>query len=887
MSKKGPASHDITKFFSKVPANAVSPVKIFDSGVPDPTASSSSSSAQHNSSTSTPGTVAIAVVVKRPLSPCPAVEPEAHKPSTSLVPPQTPTREATSTSGAVSVVALPPVQRLEADETSTAEQSELSLSVVLPPEKKTRVSKNQKEAAASAAVGVVGTTAVAPSAPQGVSGAAASVAADTEPPLKKKRVSKKQKDAAAAAGSVTASELDPVVGCSGPVATTFATSASCPSAAAFDLTKCGTGCYSAIDLPVNYVDLSVAGTGGSDIAVVDLTAAIAASAGMTGASTSSKPNSAPADSIVPAAKKKRVSKKQKEFAITSESGAAAGAGAGAVAKTTIDVAAPPTLVIPGAAVTTALGGTASAPERQHERVSSTLNIADLVIECRARGIAPSKDGSHTQKQALLAVLGEGSIVLHRTSAFKEVEAIKALMAEEVRSLFERVYCHAVSSHPHTVALTADLVVKGMPRVQSALCRLCCNRGNCKYSCEKCNWDMCARCIAVEEKKVQRTQERAGQLALHHFRTGSHACAVAETVKLKLQGQERLPTAVCDGCHDRGTCRYSCERCDWDMCAGCITTEEQVQRRKEELTHQQSAHRHKLTVHKHFVAATGGLVLHGLPRAPRASCNRCKSLQCSWTCEQCDWDICAACVPIRESEIAVENAAREREIAAEATRVTAHANKMAIQRDREIASQKHLHTVTCAMHVHKVARTEELNYHGASLTDTCSWSTCSLCNKGDALFTCDQCEWSICEDCDEDFSGVTLAVRKPSAVAKDVSKMKKFVVWSSDGYGYDGWHSYAGPPAKEYDSSWDSTELANARVIYLFYAENSYGLSIGELMQEEVDIYRPSCGPAGASKFARYCVTPDDSTTWTVEATTREEFRKEKEQNSYRDYDYYH
>lgn len=54
-----------------------------------------------------------------------------------------------------------------------------------------------------------------------------------------------------------------------------------------------------------------------------------------------------------------------------------------------------------------------------------------------------------------------------------------------------------------------------------------------------------------------------------------------------------------------------------------------------------------------------------------------------------------------------------------------------------------------------------------------------------------------------------------------SRSGKFFVWSSEGYDNDGWHSYNGPPRKEFDSSWRTIEEANARVEYLFFIKNPW------------------------------------------------------------------
>ena len=65
---------------------------------------------------------------------------------------------------------------------------------------------------------------------------------------------------------------------------------------------------------------------------------------------------------------------------------------------------------------------------------------------------------------------------------------------------------------------------------------------------------------------------------------------------------------------------------------------------------------------------------------------------------------------------------------------------------------------------------------------------------------------------------------------DGNKMKGYTVWCSDGYGNDGWHSYEGPPDKEFDSTYKTKEDANERARYLFYWKNPWGQQAEEIME---------------------------------------------------------
>ncbi|KAI9353655.1 hypothetical protein BDR26DRAFT_848971 [Obelidium mucronatum] len=111
-----------------------------------------------------------------------------------------------------------------------------------------------------------------------------------------------------------------------------------------------------------------------------------------------------------------------------------------------------------------------------------------------------------------------------------------------------------------------------------------------------------------------------------------------------------------------------------------------------------------------------------------------------------------------------------------------------------------------------------------------------------------------------------SVKVPKGANKDKNKLLKYVVWSSDGYDNDGWHSYNGAPDKEFDSSFSSKADANARVNYLFYVKNCWGLGVDEMMTgEEID-EKETAG------LLRLEVCPPDSTRWTVAAVTKEAFQ---------------
>jgi len=107
--------------------------------------------------------------------------------------------------------------------------------------------------------------------------------------------------------------------------------------------------------------------------------------------------------------------------------------------------------------------------------------------------------------------------------------------------------------------------------------------------------------------------------------------------------------------------------------------------------------------------------------------------------------------------------------------------------------------------------------------------------------------------------------KPPVESRDRHKKKAFVVWKSEGYPPDGFHSYDGPPEKRFDSSFDILSEANARAVFLFYMENPWGIDLewdceyDPVTQKKVD---------GALRLQ---IRPADSEEWTVGVVVKEPF----------------
>lgn len=227
-----------------------------------------------------------------------------------------------------------------------------------------------------------------------------------------------------------------------------------------------------------------------------------------------------------------------------------------------------------------------------------------------------------------------------------------------------------------------------------------------------------------------------------------------------------------------------------------------------------------------------------------------------------------------------------------------------KREAEINSQveKHTHHFP-AVHACKLAITEDLLFHGDSRSYNARCSGCRGFRY--AHYTCEKCDFDICQEC---FKEKNMTPKEKKALAKekaaiekqrrkeqaemrrlqekeeeerrkkwdpkthfkpkiiepsdknmdpDGNKKKGFTVWSSDGYGNDGWHSYEGPPDKEFDSTFATKKDANARARYMFHWKNPWGHEPEIIMEEEEVEESMNDG------LVTYVVSPPDSSTWTV------------------------
>ena len=255
-------------------------------------------------------------------------------------------------------------------------------------------------------------------------------------------------------------------------------------------------------------------------------------------------------------------------------------------------------------------------------------------------------------------------------------------------------------------------------------------------------------------------------------------------------------------------------------------EQREKNRAEEISKQGEFHSLKVpkNVHKCKLAFTKDLCLHGSPRSYNTACTECGGrYDVEYSCEQCDFDICNKCFKEKTMTPAEKKAEAKRKAAEEKERQKAAAEW---RRREEEEEAKHLKKWDPKTHfADKIVNPSDTN-------------------------------------------------KDP-----DGNKSKGFTVWCSDGYGNDGWHSYEGAPAKEFDTTYATKEEANDRARFLFQWKNPWGWGAEEFEERLICSEKSTkTGLAIPKQFwdeyevtntrikdgmVTYAVTPADSTTWTV------------------------
>mmetsp|Transcript_34134 Transcript_34134/g.57356 ORF Transcript_34134/g.57356 Transcript_34134/m.57356 type:complete len:388 (+) Transcript_34134:142-1305(+) len=257
-------------------------------------------------------------------------------------------------------------------------------------------------------------------------------------------------------------------------------------------------------------------------------------------------------------------------------------------------------------------------------------------------------------------------------------------------------------------------------------------------------------------------------------------------------------------------------------------EEQSRARAEEMQSQVRFHtNHDFpALHSCPLASTEILLFHGKARVAavcEGSWNNPEPCDNSlWTCEKCDFDICASCCTWQAKPLASRNkvveAARKRRSAEEAA---------ILERRREEATK-----------IKRKAKEDEAKF-------------------------------------DKSIGGPFPAkIINPSVSCKNQSQTEGFTVWSSCGYGNDGWHSHNARPEMEYDSTYPCESEAKKRAKYLFFKKNTYGLDYQDMSDEygsNKNSWTLKDCQVNADPFCLR-IAPPDSEVWTVGVLPATAFR---------------
>jgi len=246
----------------------------------------------------------------------------------------------------------------------------------------------------------------------------------------------------------------------------------------------------------------------------------------------------------------------------------------------------------------------------------------------------------------------------------------------------------------------------------------------------------------------------------------------------------------------------------------------------EMDRQKVLHSNKYPyVHKCPLAKSSALMLHGTPRLAKSSveCDLCWEETCYdtfrspgtpiYTCEPCNWDICQTCFNEKNKSLEEkEQIRREMRRLAEEERV--RREKEEARRQKEYARRQ---------------KEEEKRWNAPKR-----------------------------------FKNVII---NPSHIHLDPdSSTLKYTVWCSDGYDNDRWHSYEGPPSREFDSVWKSKKEANDRAEYLFFWKNPWGTAPNQVSDDGGD---PE--PSDVDGLNSWTVSPDDTSRWSVGAVPADAF----------------
>ena len=438
------------------------------------------------------------------------------------------------------------------------------------------------------------------------------------------------------------------------------------------------------------------------------------------------------------------------------------------------------------------------------------------------------------------------------------------------SIAENAIYHTIETplHIHKVANTSDLKYLGKPRSKSGKCSYCYSKDNLAISCLACQWDACGGCVKSYEKKIKEEHLMTSRIA--NWCNKNNANVPLQSGKGEFS---HILYCFSDGCGPTG---LQCKSC-YGHCLPPI-----------------DRHGHQMNFVKQEIFTTFG-------STSIWNCDLCgKSSRWppdSWRdaylgryrCKSCDFNICIDCAikwpKIRSEEIAEDEKQRKEQ------EKRNEAQKLFDQNKDKIL--KNISTHTTSVHPCKLLRVSDIkkafetdgtkidsfNFYDEYIDSVECHECCD-----DIYYYCKECEYGICFNC---YKSEENEIRKVygkrnfdknskeevfdshitnlSPQNKNTSSPLEFVVWTSLGYGNDGWHTYYGPPTREFDSSFSTVQEANRRARYKFFVDNPWGLSCRE-MKETLDNGEEYVNEN--TLCIKFKVHPDDSEIYTVAVVPR-------------------
>ena len=232
-------------------------------------------------------------------------------------------------------------------------------------------------------------------------------------------------------------------------------------------------------------------------------------------------------------------------------------------------------------------------------IDQNISLETLKMECEARGIATGMKNIHGgfraeyNKTKLISILGLNSIALCLSNPYKQVLTISAYIRENDNALRAKQ--------------EQERIAREVERQNKAL-------------------------DIAETNKQYYTID---------IPTHSHKVAKTCNLRMVTSGYKREKVATCQVCRGKGSCVYTCELCDFDICNPCHLKESEQIDIKAFNTQQ---HTVVIPLHVHKVARTSDIrpLKNNVNRMETVVCYNCRMRGSQYCCLSCNWDICNKC-----------------------------------------------------------------------------------------------------------------------------------------------------------------------------------------------------------------------------------------------------